>query len=184
MAQVKSTGIVGLGLMSGGLDSILAAKLLMNQGITVIGIVFETPFFSAQHAVKAAQESSPTILTCMGVAGVVGTAVLAVKATPKALALMDAADDEKNGVHIENYTPPYVPLTKWEVVKVTWKEYIPAVTVGALSIACIVGANSINLKRRSMYITLKMGMRRNWQAHWVLYTRTRTSQRASSPIPP
>ncbi len=43
-----------LGLMSGGLDSTLAAMTLMRQGIDVIGISFVTPFFGAEKARKAA----------------------------------------------------------------------------------------------------------------------------------
>lgn len=44
-----------LGLFSGGLDSILAARLLMSQGIEVTGISFETPFFGSGRAVEAAR---------------------------------------------------------------------------------------------------------------------------------
>lgn len=44
-----------LGLMSGGLDSTLAAMALMRQGIEVTGISFVTPFFHAEKARKAAQ---------------------------------------------------------------------------------------------------------------------------------
>ena len=44
----------GLGLISGGLDSMLAARLLMEQGIAVTGIAFVTPFFNAKSAELAA----------------------------------------------------------------------------------------------------------------------------------
>lgn len=43
-----------LGLSSGGLDSILAGVVLRDQGIRVEWISFETPFFSAEKAKKAA----------------------------------------------------------------------------------------------------------------------------------
>jgi tRNA-specific 2-thiouridylase len=43
-----------LALFSGGLDSILAVKLLEEQGIDVEGIFFESPFFSAQRAYRSA----------------------------------------------------------------------------------------------------------------------------------
>jgi tRNA-uridine 2-sulfurtransferase len=43
-----------LGLCSGGLDSILAAIVLKNQGIAVEWISFETPFFSSEKARRAA----------------------------------------------------------------------------------------------------------------------------------
>jgi len=44
-----------LSLFSGGLDSILAVKLIEEQGIDVVGIFFETPFFTSQKAVQSAQ---------------------------------------------------------------------------------------------------------------------------------
>jgi len=50
-----SKKIRALGLCSGGLDSILAALVLRQQGIDVEWIVFETPFFSAEKAVRAAR---------------------------------------------------------------------------------------------------------------------------------
>lgn len=39
-------------LLSGGLDSILAAKLLSNQGIEVVGVHFVSPFFDKSESVK------------------------------------------------------------------------------------------------------------------------------------
>ncbi|WP_033423250.1 thiamine biosynthesis protein [Geopsychrobacter electrodiphilus] len=45
-----------LGLMSGGLDSSLAAMTLMRQGIEVTGISFVTPFFGASKAKFAAEK--------------------------------------------------------------------------------------------------------------------------------
>ena len=44
-----------LGLISGGLDSSLAAMALMRQGIEVTGISFVTPFFNADKAKQAAK---------------------------------------------------------------------------------------------------------------------------------
>lgn len=44
----------GLGLCSGGLDSILSALVLRQQGVQVHWVSFETPFFSAARARKAA----------------------------------------------------------------------------------------------------------------------------------
>lgn len=78
-------------------------------------------------------KNSPTILTSLAVGGLVTTAILAVKATPKALLLIE---EEK-------------AFTKKEVIKVTWKLYLPAAGVGMATIACIIGANSINLRRNA-----------------------------------
>jgi tRNA-specific 2-thiouridylase len=42
-------------VFSGGLDSMLAAELIRAQGIDVLGLFFETPFFSANKARESAQ---------------------------------------------------------------------------------------------------------------------------------
>ncbi len=43
-------------LLSGGLDSLLAIKVIQEQNIHVCGVTFETPFFGAVHAKKAAAD--------------------------------------------------------------------------------------------------------------------------------
>ncbi|UCG11867.1 MAG: tRNA 4-thiouridine(8) synthase ThiI [Deltaproteobacteria bacterium] len=45
-----------IGLMSGGLDSMLAVKVLMDQGVAMTGITFRTPFFGPGNAQKAARQ--------------------------------------------------------------------------------------------------------------------------------
>jgi tRNA U34 2-thiouridine synthase MnmA/TrmU len=55
--------IKGLGLCSGGLDSILSALLLQRQGIDVTWICFETPFFSSESAQKASQITGIPLIT-------------------------------------------------------------------------------------------------------------------------
>lgn len=81
---------------------------------------------------------SPEILTGLGIVGMITTTVLAVKATPKALTLIDVAENEKCD-----------ELTPMETVKATWKCYIPAAVTGVTSIACIVGASSVNTRRNA-----------------------------------
>lgn len=85
----------------------------------------------------------PGILTGVGIAGMVTATILAVKATPKALDLIAKAEDAKydNG-HGE-------ALTKTEIIKVAWKPYIPAIITCSASIACIIGAQSANVKRNA-----------------------------------
>ena len=63
---------------------------------------------------RSLQKASPTILTCIGAAGVVATAVLAVKATSKADSLIKA-DSRRN-----HDGDPYA-ATKLEAVKSCWK---------------------------------------------------------------
>ena len=80
-----------------------------------------------------AKKNGATILTVIGATGVVVTAVYAVKATPKALQMIEKAKEEKGE-----------DLTKLETVKIAGPSYIPAVLFGATTIACIFGANILN----------------------------------------
>lgn len=86
---------------------------------------------------------SPEILIGFGIAGMLTTTVLAVKATPKALQLIE---ERKEELEVESLTPV-------ETVKTTWKCYIPAAISGAVSIACVVGANSVNARRNAALAT-------------------------------
>lgn len=86
---------------------------------------------------------SPELMTGIGIAGMITATILAVKATPKAL---EAIDREKQEIETDNLTPV-------ETVKVTWKYYIPTVVTGSVSIACIIGANSVNLRRNAALAT-------------------------------
>ncbi len=91
-----------------------------------------------QEAPKVLKKHSPEILTGMGIAGMIVTTVTAVKATPKALRLVDEKEI-KDGKR----------LSKKEVVQTTWKCYIPAAITGVCSVACIIGASSISAKRNA-----------------------------------
>lgn len=44
--------VKAIGLFSGGLDSAIAARLMMDQGIEVIAVAFKTPFAGAEWALK------------------------------------------------------------------------------------------------------------------------------------
>lgn len=91
---------------------------------------------------SALKKYSPEILTGIGIAGMIGTTVMAVRVTPKALVLIKDAEEEKKE-----------DLTVIETVKVTWKCYIPAVITGVTSVACLIGANSMNVRRKAALAT-------------------------------
>lgn len=82
---------------------------------------------------KFLRRNSSTILTCLGAVGVVTTSVMAVKATPKVLTLIEKAEEDKGD-----------KLTKMELVKVAGPSYIPAAITGVATIACIFGSNVIS----------------------------------------
>lgn len=88
------------------------------------------------------KKNAPTILTCIGAAGVVATTVMAVKETPKALSLLEDAEEEKGE-----------ELTKWEKVKIAGSVYIPSIITGAATIVCIFGSNVISKRQQATLTT-------------------------------
>ena len=84
------------------------------------------------------KRNAPTILSCLGVVGVVATTVMAVKATPKALSLIEDAEEEKGG-----------KLSKWEKINVAGPVYIPSVITGVATMACILGSNVISKRQQA-----------------------------------
>ena len=88
-------------------------------------------------------KNSPTILTGLGVASIIGTSVLTVDATVKATRKVDEINESSNS-----------PLTKREVVHHTWKFYIPAAISGAAGIACVIGSRTVSAKRAAVLSSL------------------------------
>lgn len=104
-----------------------------------------------RRANRSVTENSTTILSSLAVAGVVATAALAVRATPAAMEKIRKLRDDKAaeaGPLLEdqdtarNDTPPVL-----DVIKVTWRDFLPAGLVGTATIMCIVGSNKIGLRR-------------------------------------
>jgi hypothetical protein len=96
----------------------------------------------------AVSKHSPEILTGVGIAGMITTTILAVRATPKALDLIAEAEEKKFNDGNEER------LTRVEIVKAAWKPYVlPAIT-GVVSASCLIGANSVNAKRHAALATM------------------------------
>lgn len=111
------------------------------KGETIMNTQAITRFIKSAQAVLS--KHSPEILTGIGIAGMITTTVLAVKATPKAIKLIEAKKEEE---HVDK-------LTHVETVKATWKCYIPAVVTCVTSVACLIGASSVNAKRNAALLT-------------------------------
>lgn len=97
----------------------------------------------ARDVRRSLSKHSPEILIGIGITGMITTTVLAVKATPKALQLIE---EKKRELDVEKLTPI-------ETVKTTWKCYVPAAVSGAASVACIIGSNSVNARRNAALAT-------------------------------
>lgn len=100
------------------------------------------------------RKHSSTILTVVGAAGVVATSVLSVKATPKALLLLEEAKKEKGD-----------DLTPVETVKVAWKPYIPAVITGVSTIACIFGVNHLSKRGQASLMSAYAVLDRSYKEY-------------------
>lgn len=98
---------------------------------------------------RGLERESPTILTGLGLGGIAATAILAVRATPKALYLL-----EKEGEERYRDESKRTPITKLDTIKIVWKCYVPAVLVGMATGACFIGAHSINLRRNAALASL------------------------------
>ena len=105
------------------------------------------------HACKVGlTKNAPTILTITGITAMASSTYWAVKATPKALALKEKAEVDKNkkaGTFKGDKVNDWVPLTKVEIVQTCWRCYAPAFITGVLGAACLVGANSMNLRKNA-----------------------------------
>jgi hypothetical protein len=89
---------------------------------------------------------SPEILTGIGIAGMITTTILAVKATPKALELINEERYYRDQNEEED-------ISKLDAVKLCWKCYIPSAVTGVVSVACLIGASRVSLKRNAALAT-------------------------------
>lgn len=76
------------------------------------------------------------ICTCIGATGVIITAVLAAKASPKAIDILQDEQFKKND-----------KLNTFEKLKVVMPVYLPAIISGVVSIACILESNTTHKRR-------------------------------------
>lgn len=90
---------------------------------------------------------SPEILTGVGIAGMVTTTVMAVRATPKALDLMAEIHEKETQEQLNKKEVGKEIVTKVAPV------YIPSALIGVLSITCLIGATSVNQRRTTALAT-------------------------------
>lgn len=96
-----------------------------------------------KSAERVLTKYSPGILTGIGIAGMIGATFMAVKATPKALYLIETKKEE---TEVEELTPV-------ETIKTCWTCYIPATLTTVLSAVCLIGASTVSAKRNAALAT-------------------------------
>ena len=94
----------------------------------------------------------PAILSYIAVIGSVGSVVMAIRATPKALQLIEDATYEKGE-----------KLTTTEVIITAGKCYIPTALSCSATIACILGANVLNKKQQASLISAYALVEQNYK---------------------
>ncbi len=95
------------------------------------------------NVLRTIKRKSPEILTGVGIGGMVTTTVLAVKATPEAMRRIEVKKKEEH----------HKKLTAVQTVQAAWKCYIPAGITGTVSIACLIGASTLNGRRNAALAT-------------------------------
>lgn len=106
---------------------------------------------------KIVIDNSTTILSGLAVTGVIATVALAVRATPDAMKKRAEAKSLKEIRNPANAEKPVneieeEELSLVETVQATWRTYLPTAISGAATIACVIGANQIGLRRNAALI--------------------------------
>lgn len=109
-----------------------------------------------QTVTRSLKRNSPTLVAILASAGVVGTAVLAVKATPKATAKVRADSRKRHDGDPDAATTP-------EKIKSAWTCYIPAAAMGTATILCIFGANALNRRQQASLASAYTLMERQYR---------------------
>lgn len=109
-----------------------------------------------KQVVRYMGKKAPELLTGVGIGLGACTVGLAVKATPKALILIEEKKRQINRdileeakVNGQSQTKHVDKLKPTDVVKTTWKCYIPAAVTGVASVVCLVGASSTSARRNA-----------------------------------
>lgn len=93
----------------------------------------------AKSVWAGAKKHSPEILIGMGIAGAASSVIFAVKATPKAMILLE---EKRQELGVEK-------LEAKEIIKTAAPVYIPTAVSFGVSVACIIGASSVNARRNA-----------------------------------
>ena len=89
------------------------------------------------------RKRAPALFLGFGITGMFTTTILAVRATPKALSLLEERQAEQED-----------DLTAIEKVETAWKCYIPAAITAGLSVACLIESHKIHGRRNAALATV------------------------------
>jgi len=118
-------------------------------------------------------KNSPTIMVGLGVSGLIGSTIMAVKATPKALELVDRElhriyleenpnsprvfvefVDFKNSLKDTAANKRYTELPPKELIALCWRLYSPTIASIVLSAGAVILGNRLHLRRAAVLASL------------------------------
>ena len=105
---------------------------------------------AAPKAVKSfAVKRSPEIFLALGIGSSLAAIIFAIKATPKAMKSVEVKKEEiieENDLDME---PDELVLRPIDVVRASWKHYIPTIIFFACSTICLISGNRVSAKRNA-----------------------------------
>lgn len=104
-----------------------------------------------QQVADATKKNSPTILTVSAVLGVIGTAVLAYRCSPKAHQIIE--EKRKDMSLVQNGDKKAKRAVVLETAKELTPVLLPPVIMGSATGACIIGSNTISSRRIAVLST-------------------------------
>ena len=115
-------------------------------------IINPKTFKVAGKALQAkAKAKLPEILIGLGIGGAISATALGIAGTIKAVPLVE----KEKAIRKENAKPGEepMPLTKIDIVKITWKCYVPMAATSAISTALLIMSSKESAKRNTALAT-------------------------------
>lgn len=112
----------------------------------------------ARRAQKYVIDNSPSILTAIGVSGVITTAYLTGRASFKAAEIIREREEEDG--HAED-----AKIRLKHRTQLVWKEYVPPVVMATMTVSAIVCANRIGQRRAAALATAYTIMERGYEEY-------------------
>lgn len=125
----------------------------------------------AARQILTAQKHSPTILFAAGIVGVVGTVVLASRATLKVEAVLDTHTTIREKIEVsevyldEEERKKDVVILYVQTAQKFCKLYAPAVLVGAAAVACLTGSHYILTQRNAGLMAAYAALDKGFKAY-------------------
>jgi len=117
----------------------------MNLGIVQMG---------AKQVGLFMMRNSPSLLTAVATGGVATSVILAITGTTKAMDAISFEEACRIEKSMQDKTDMPGPLSRMDILKIVWRFYVPTTLIGLGTIGCIIGANSIHLRRNAALASL------------------------------